>query len=53
MQRLYDESGRQLVVAIRERDLRAEEAHLDVLKAELAERVMAAAAPDVYDLDEA
>lgn len=31
----------------------AEEAHLDVLKAELAERVMAAAAPDVYDLDEA
>ncbi|HWI09213.1 MAG TPA: hypothetical protein VNT54_17060 [Solirubrobacteraceae bacterium] len=30
-----------------------EEAHLDVLKAELAERVMRAAADDVYDLDDA
>ena len=30
-----------------------EEAHLDVLKAELAGRVMGAAAADVYDVDEA
>ena len=30
-----------------------EEAHLDVLKAELADRVMGAAASDVYDLDDA
>lgn len=31
----------------------AEEAHLDVLKAELAERLMAAQAEDVYDLADA
>ena len=30
-----------------------EEAHLDELKVQLAERVMGAAAPDVYDVDEA
>ena len=30
-----------------------EEARLDALKAEMAQRVMAAAAPDVYDVDDA